>query len=59
MRVQGMWPYWLDSHAPTTVKNSFEMSSMYLLTGMITPRCCTSDCTAPHDASDQSCRVLT
>ena len=35
MRVQGMWPYWLDGHAPTTVKNSFHMSSMYLLTGMI------------------------
>ena len=36
MKVQGMWPYWLDGHAPTTVKNSFDMSSMYLLTGMTT-----------------------
>ncbi|KAL3131455.1 hypothetical protein ABBQ38_007763 [Trebouxia sp. C0009 RCD-2024] len=33
MQVQGMWPYWLDGHAPTTVKNSFNMFSMYLLTG--------------------------
>lgn len=33
MRVEGMWPYWLDGHAPNTVKNSFDMSSMYLLTG--------------------------
>ena len=29
-----MWPYWLDGHAPNTVKNSFDMSSMYLLTGI-------------------------
>ncbi len=28
-----MWPYWLDGHATNTVKNSFDMSSMYLLTG--------------------------
>ena len=33
MTVQGMWPYWLDGHSPSTVKNSFDMSSMYLLTG--------------------------
>ena len=37
MRVQGMWPYWLDGHAPTTVKNSFDMASMYLLTGILLP----------------------
>ena len=39
MMVEGMWPYWLDGHAPTTVKNSFHMSSMYLLTGMLLPCC--------------------
>ncbi|KAL0046056.1 hypothetical protein WJX82_001167 [Trebouxia sp. C0006] len=33
MKVEGMWPYWLDGHATNTVKNSFDMSSMYLLTG--------------------------
>ena len=33
MQVEGMWPYWLDGHATNTVKNSFDMSSMYLLTG--------------------------
>ena len=33
MMVEGMWPYWLDGHATNTVKNSFDMSSMYLLTG--------------------------
>lgn len=33
MRVEGMWPYWLDGQAPSTVKNSFDMSSMFLLTG--------------------------
>ncbi len=31
-----MWPYWLDGHATNTVKNSFDMSSMYLLTGELT-----------------------
>ncbi|DBA71802.1 TPA: hypothetical protein ACH3X2_010996 [Trebouxia sp. C0005] len=33
MKVEDMWPYWLDGHATNTVKNSFDMSSMYLLTG--------------------------
>ncbi len=28
-----MWPYWLDGHSTNTVKNSFDMRSMYLLTG--------------------------
>ena len=44
MKVQDMWPYWLDGHAPTTVKNSFDMSSMYLLTGMLA-LCYTFNCT--------------
>ncbi|EIE20036.1 hypothetical protein COCSUDRAFT_58259 [Coccomyxa subellipsoidea C-169] len=33
MQVEGMWPYWLDGAAPSTVRNSFAMNSMLLLTG--------------------------
>ncbi len=40
MRVEGMWPYWLDGHAANTVRNSFDMSSMYLLTGELLHDCC-------------------
>ncbi len=32
-QVEGMWPYWLDGAAPSTVRNSFAMNSMLLLTG--------------------------
>ena len=28
-----MWPYWLDGRAASTARNSFELSSMVLLTG--------------------------
>lgn len=28
-----MWPYWLDGRAPSTVRNSFQLGSMALLTG--------------------------
>ena len=28
-----MWPYWLDGRAPGTVRNSFQLGSMALLTG--------------------------
>ena len=32
-----MWPYWLDGRAPGTVRNSFQLGSMALLTGA--PEC--------------------
>ena len=28
-----MWPYWLDGFASGTVRNSFALNSMFLLTG--------------------------
>ncbi|KAK9829858.1 hypothetical protein WJX72_008283 [[Myrmecia] bisecta] len=33
MVVEGVWPYWLEGQAPHTVRNSFTMDNMYLLTG--------------------------
>ncbi|BDA51431.1 probable DNA mismatch repair protein MutS at C-terminar half [Coccomyxa sp. Obi] len=33
LQVQGMWPYWLDGRAPSTVPNTFDIDSMLLLTG--------------------------
>jgi hypothetical protein len=33
IRVDGMWPYWLDARSTSTVRNSFEMDGMFLLTG--------------------------
>ena len=32
-QVRGMWPYWLDGKAPSTVRNTFDINSMLLLTG--------------------------
>lgn len=32
-QVEGMWPYWLDGRAPSTVRNTFDIDSMLLLTG--------------------------
>jgi hypothetical protein len=31
--IEGMWPYWLDGLDPATVRNSFCMGGMFLLTG--------------------------
>ncbi|CAL8466240.1 g5776 [Coccomyxa elongata] len=33
LQVQDMWPYWLDGRAPSTVRNTFDIDSMLLLTG--------------------------
>ena len=33
VQVEGMWPYWLDGFASSTVRNSFALNSMFLLTG--------------------------
>lgn len=40
MQITGMWPYWLDGRSPATVRNTFEMSSMFLLTGELPTRYC-------------------
>ena len=40
MQITGMWPYWLDGRSPATVRNTFEMSSMFLLTGELAMHCC-------------------
>ncbi|KAK3264318.1 DNA mismatch repair ATPase msh1 [Cymbomonas tetramitiformis] len=32
-RVEGVWPYWMDGNAPSTVLNSVESDGMILLTG--------------------------
>ena len=32
-QVEGMWPYWLDGFGAGTVRNSFQLDSMVLLTG--------------------------
>jgi hypothetical protein len=32
-QVDGMWPYWLDGSAESTVRNTFTLDSMLLLTG--------------------------
>ena len=33
MQVEGMWPYWLDGLSQGTVRNSFALAGMFLLTG--------------------------
>ena len=35
MRVQGMWPYWLDCRSPKTVRNDIDLASMVILTGRL------------------------
>ena len=35
MRVEGMWPYWLDARSQGTVRNTFDVSSMVILTGAL------------------------
>ena len=37
LEAQDMWPYWMDAQKETTVCNSLDMQSIFLLTG--TPAC--------------------
>ena len=34
LRVEGMWPYWLDGRAASTVRNDLSIDAMILLTGL-------------------------
>lgn len=33
LAVEDMWPYWLDGSSMHTVRNTFELSDMVILTG--------------------------
>ena len=43
IELVGMWPYWLDSADPSTVRNDITFDSMLLVTGQhhIVQRCWT------------------
>lgn len=34
LRVEGMWPYWLDGRSLRTVRNNLDLDSMVILTGL-------------------------